>query len=103
MTVLAVLALVLALSACRNETQNRIRRSIQEYTALKMYITVYSYDGKVLFEGEVDGKVTQAAGAEGADKGEPLGEFAFWYDDKGQYHETNLPYFVTTYDRSKLP
>lgn len=93
--------LVVALAGCRNETQNRIRRSIQDFTAQRMYITVYSYDGKVLYEGTVDGKVTRAGTAsEGGAGGDALGAYVYWYDERGRYHQTDLPYFVTTYDRS---
>ena len=101
---LVVLALAVFLSACRNETQNRIRRSIQEYTAQRMYITVYSYDGKTLFEGVVDGKVTRSGNAsEGGQGSEALGEYVFWYDERGRYHQTDMPYMVTTYERSQTP
>lgn len=96
-----ILLLAVFLSACRNETQNRIRRSIQEYTAQRMYITVYSYDGKAIFEGIVDGKVTRSGNAsEGGQGSEALGEYVFWYDERGRYHQTDLPYFVTTYERA---
>ena len=60
-TVATVLLLVAGLSACRNETQNRIRRSIQDFTNVRMYITVYSWTGDPVFEGLVDGKVTRAS------------------------------------------
>jgi len=99
--VLAALVLVFGLSACRNETQNRIRRSIQEYTAQRMYITVYSYDGKAIFTGLVDGKVTRSGNAsEGGNGGESLGDYVYWYDERGRYLQTDLPYLVTTFDRS---
>ncbi len=100
---LAILALALGLSACRNETQNRIRRSIQEYTAQRMYITVYSYDGKAIFDGLVDGKVTRSGNAsEGGTGAESLGGYVYWYDDRGRYLQTDLPYFLTSFDR-KVP
>lgn len=95
-----LLLLVVALSACRNETQNRIRRSIQEYTAQRMYITVYSYAGDTLFTGIVDGKVTRSGNAsEGGQGDTALGSYVFWYDERGRYHQTDLPYLVTTYDQ----
>src|SRR5690554_7153071 len=101
---ITVLVLALFLSACRNETQNRIRRSIQEYTAQRMFITVYSYDGTPLFEGMVDGKVTRSGNAsEGGQGSEALGDYVFWYDERGRYHQTDLPYIVTTYDRAQTP
>lgn len=102
LTLVMVLLLAVFLSACRNETQNRIRRSIQEYTAQRMYITVYSYDGKTVFEGVVDGKVTRSGNAsEGGQGSEALGDYVFWYDERGRYHQTDLPYIVTTYDRAQ--
>jgi hypothetical protein len=99
-TVLLVLLLALVLAGCRNETQNRIRRSIQDYTASRMYITIYSYDGMVVFEGEVDGKVTRSGTAsEGGAGGEAQGPYIFWYDERGRYHQTDLPYLLTSYDQ----
>lgn len=100
---LLLLSLVLvagALSACRNETTNRIRRSIQDFTNVRMYITVYAYDGTVVFEGLVDGKPTRSAAR--SDDGSEMqsGSYVFWYDERGRYHQTNLPYMVSTYDRS---
>jgi uncharacterized protein YcfL len=97
--VLAALLLVGGLAACRNETQNRIRRSIQDFTNVRMHITVYSFDGKSLFEGLVDGKVTRSALRSDDGSEDQSGYYVFWYDDRGRYHQTNLPYLVTTYDR----
>lgn len=99
-TVLLALVIVAgALVACRNETQNRIRRSIQDFTNVRMYITVFSYDGQVMFEGTVDGKVTRSGlrSEDGAEQ--QSGAYVYWYDERGRYHQTNMPYFVTTYDR----
>jgi len=99
-TVLLVVVLALGLAGCRNETQNRIRRSIQDYTASRMYITIYSYDGKVVFAGEVDGKVTRSGTAsEGGAGGDAQGPYVFWYDERGRYHQTDLPYLLTSYDQ----
>lgn len=104
LTLALLLLVALLLSACRNETQNRIRRSIQEYTAQRMYITVYSYDGQPIFEGIVDGKVTRSGNAsEGGQGSEALGDYVFWYDERGRYHQTDLPYLVSTYDRAQTP
>lgn len=101
---IAVLLLSLALvvaaaSACRNETQNRIRRSIQDFTNVRMYITVYSLTGEALFEGLVDGKVTRASARSDDGTEDAAGDYVYWYDDRGRYHQTSLPYLVTTYDR----
>jgi len=99
--VVLVLILALVLAGCRNETQNRIRRSIQDYTASRMYISIYSYDGNVIFQGIVDGKVTRSGTAsEGGAGGEAQGAYIFWYDERGRYHQTDFPYFLTTYDRA---
>jgi uncharacterized protein YcfL len=96
----AILVLVLLLSGCRNETQNRIRRSIQDFTNTRMYITVFAYGGDVVFEGLVDGKVTRASATQ-ADGGDPsTGTYIYWYDERGRYHQTDLPYLLTTYDRA---
>lgn len=98
---LAVVMLALGITACRNETQNRIRRSIQEYTAQRMYITVYSYDGKAIFNGLVDGKVTRSGNAsEGGNGDQALGAYVYWYDERGRYLQTDLPYLLTSYDRN---
>lgn len=99
---LLLAVLVVSLAGCRNETQNRIRRSIQDFTNQRMYITLYSYDGKVVFSGIVDGKVTRSSTAsEGGASGNSQGYYIYWYDDRGRYHQTDLPYLLTTYDRSK--
>jgi uncharacterized protein YcfL len=98
---LAILLLALLLTGCRNETQNRIRRSIQDFTNVRMYITVYSLDGTMLFEGQVDGKVTRAsANLEGTNE-TASGAYIFWYDERGRYHQTDLPYLLSTYDRDE--
>ena len=90
--------LVLLLAGCRNETQNRIRRSIQDFTNARMYITLYSLDGTEIFRGEVDGKVTRAAAASESGN-QAAGAYIYWYDERGRYHQTDLPYLVTIYDR----
>ena len=97
--VLVLLALVLV--GCRNETQNRIRRSIQDFTNVRMYITVYSIDGTEIFEGQVDGKVTRASASLEGTNDPAAGSYIFWYDERGRYHQTDLPYLVTTYDRDE--
>jgi len=90
------IVLAISLSSCRNETQNRIRRSLQDFTADKMYITIYSLDGSTIFEGVVDGKVTRSSRSDGES-----GSYVYWFDDKGRYHQTNMPYIVSSYDRNK--
>ena len=97
---LLFLITALLLAGCRNETQNRIRRNIQEFTSGRMYITVHSLEGDVVFEGVVDGKVTRAAAtSEGSNKA-ASGSYVYWFDDSGRYHQTDLPYLVTSYSRA---
>ncbi len=98
LTLLLLVLAALQLAGCRNETQNRIRRSIQDFTATRMYITIYSYDGKPVFSGVVDGKVTRSGTAPEGSGGEAQGAYIFWYDERGRYHQTDLPYMLTSYD-----
>lgn len=100
-TFLAATALLAVFAAgCRNETQNQIRRSIQDFTNTRMYITVFAYAGPVVFEGIVDGKVTRASQSQESGN-QSTGTYIYWYDERGRYHQTDLPYMVTTYDRSE--
>jgi hypothetical protein len=99
--ILLALALTLLLASCRNETQNIIRRNIQDFTSDRMYITLYTLDGSPVFDGVVDGKVTRASST--GDEAQPntaTGDYIFWFDDRGRYHQSDLPYLVTSYDRS---
>ena len=98
---LCLLVLAVALGGCRNETQNRIRRSIQDFTADKMYISVYSWDGQEIFTGVVDGKVTRSASTLSNTNETAEGGYVYWFDDRGRYHQTDLPYLVTSYDRDE--
>lgn len=98
--ILILLVLTLLLTGCRNETQNRIRRNIQDFANTRMYITLYSLDGSELFHGTVDGKVTRSSANNSEGSGTASGEYVFWYDDRGRYHQSDLPYLVTTYDRN---
>ncbi len=99
--ILLALTLALLLASCRNETQNIIRRNIQDFTSDRMYITLYTLDGTPVFEGVVDGKITRASST--GDEAEPnaaTGDYIFWFDDRGRYHQSDLPYLVTSYDRN---
>jgi hypothetical protein len=84
-----LIALTVLLASCRNETQNTIRRSIQEFTSDRMYITLYSLGGETVFQGVVDGKVSRSVIEEGES-----GDYIFWFDDKGRYHQSDLPYLA---------
>ncbi len=103
LVLLSLALLIGAMAACRNETQNIIRRSIQDFTNVRMYITVYSFDGNVLFEGLVDGKPTRSSARSDDGSAPQSGSYVFWYDERGRYHQTSLPYLVTTYDRGVQP
>lgn len=100
--IVSLIVLVLLVASCRNETQNRIRRNIQDFTSSRMYITVYSYDGKEIFNGIVDGKITRSSSKLGDGNEQAEGSYIYWYDEKGQFNQTNLPYFVSIYDRNGI-
>ena len=98
--IILALVAILILAGCRNETQNRIRRNIQEFTSGQMYITVYTLEGDVVFESVVDGKVTRSGtNSEGTNQ-PALGSYIYWFDESGRYHQTDLPYLVTSYQRT---
>ena len=95
-TLWLLLVLLLFLAGCRNETQNRIRRDIQDFTGGRMYITVYSNNGTPIHRGEVDGQVTRSvsevvsgAAVEGA-------SYVYWFDRSGQYFQTDMPYLLSS-------
>lgn len=94
--------LALLLAGCRSETQNRIRREIQDFTGQRFHITLYDQNGEPIYEGTVNGTVSRASGFLNNNTEEPVnGEFIFWYDDRGRYHQTNLPYLVTSFERTE--
>jgi hypothetical protein len=86
----------LAFTGCRLEAQDRPHGNgnpaAQVVADERHYITLYSLDGTVLFEGVVAGTVDQAAGS-----------YIFWYDDQGRYHQSDLPYLLTSYRRAETP
>ena len=86
-----VLILGSSLSACRNETQNRLRRQFQDFTGQRLYISIISHDGDIVYSGRVDGKVTRASL-------DNQGSYVYWYDDRGVYHQTNLGYLLSSQD-----
>ena len=94
---ISLLVMVLVLGSCRNETQNNLRRQIQDFTGQRMYITLYSLDGKEIYNGQVNGKVTRSASGGGT-----AGYYIFWYDEKGVYHQTDLAYLLTSKARDSV-
>jgi uncharacterized protein YcfL len=97
--VTGMVVLLISLGGCRSETQNVIRRNIQDFTGQRMYITLYTIDGTPIFEGIVDGKVTRS-GRDGSAEGDATGSYVFWYDEQGRYHQSDLPYLLTSYART---
>lgn len=95
-TLLIGAALVLLLGGCRNETQNQLRRQLQEFTSATMYVTLYSLDGTVIYEGDVDGKVTRASATVANSNEAASGSYIYWFDKRGVYHQSDLPYLVTS-------
>ncbi len=99
---LVVAVFAVGLVGCRNEAQNRLRRSIQDLSSTRMHITVHALSGEVVFQGIVDGMVSRADARGGG--GEPAsGSYVYWYDERGRYHQTDLPYLLTSYERVPDP
>ncbi len=94
--VLISLALVLLLAGCRNETQNRIRRDLQDYTGSRTYITVYSVNGTPIFSGIVDGQVTRSVSDVNGGAATELSSYVYWFDPDGKYYQTDMPYLLTS-------
>ncbi len=89
---LAVMVTLLLFVSCRAEVQNQFRRQVLDVANAKMYIVVYSLTGNEVMRGIVDGKVTRAEAGVGNGQG---GEYVYWFDEKGKYYQTSLPYIVT--------
>ena len=95
--ILLVLLLALVfLAGCRNETQNRIRRDLQDYTGGRTYITVYSVNGTPIFSGIVDGQVTRSVSDVNGGAATELSSYVYWFDPNGEYYQTDMPYMLTS-------
>lgn len=94
--VLLLLLLALFLAGCRNETQNRIRRDIQDFTGQRMYVTVYAWDGTPVHQGRVNGQVTRSVSDVVNGAANELASYVYWYDENGQYFQTDLPYLLSS-------
>lgn len=90
------LLFALLLVGCRNETQNRIRRDIQDFTGGRMYITVYSEDGAPVHRGETDGQVTRSVSEVQNGAAVEGSHYVYWFDPSGQYFQTNMPYLLSS-------
>ncbi len=91
-----LLVLLLLLAGCRNETQNRIRRDLQDFTAGRSYITIYTEDGTPVHRGEVDGQVTRSI-SEVVDGAAIEGSsYVYWFNPSGQYFQTDMPYLLSS-------
>ncbi len=91
-----LLLLATLLAGCRNETQNRIRRDIQDFTGQRMYITVYAWDGTPVHQGQVSGQITRSVSDVVNGAANELGTYVFWYDETNQYFQTDLPYLLSS-------
>lgn len=96
LTLLVLLLLGLFLAGCRNETQNRIRRDLQDFTGQRMYITVYAWDGTVVHQGRTNGQVTRSVSDVVNGAANELGSYVYWFDETGQYFQTDLPYLLSS-------
>lgn len=94
--ILLLLVLALFLAGCRNETQNRIRRDIQDFTGQRMHITVYAWDGSPIHQGRVNGQVTRSVSDVVGGAANELASYVYWFDETGQYFQTDLPYLLSS-------
>lgn len=95
--------LLLALSfltGCRTETQNRIRRDIQDYAGGTRYITVYSLNGTPVHQGDVDGQVTRSVSEVVGGAAVETADYVYWFDRSGQYFQSNMPYLLSSKPQS---
>ena len=84
------------LAGCRNETQNRIRRDLQDFTGGRMYITVYALNGTPVHQGLVDGKVTRSVSEVTNGAATQPDGYVYWYDPSGQYFQTDMQYLLSS-------
>ena len=93
---LTALLLLGTLAGCRNETQNRIRRDLQDFTGGRMYITVYALNGTPVHQGLVDGKVTRSVSEVTNGAATQPDGYVYWYDPSGQYFQTDMQYLLSS-------
>ena len=95
-TLWLLLLTVVFLAGCRNETQNRIRRDLQDYTGGTRYITVYSLDGTPVHQGDVDGQVTRSVSEVVGGAAVETADYVYWFDRSGTYFQSNMPYLMSS-------
>ncbi|ADI14669.1 hypothetical protein [Truepera radiovictrix] len=95
-SMLVLLIPLLLLAGCRNETQNRIRREIQDFTGQRMFITVYAFDGTPVYEGRTNGQVTRSVSSVVNGAPTELASYVYWFDETGRYFQTNMPYLLSS-------
>lgn len=61
-----------------------------------MYITIYTISGEPVFTGIVDGKVTRSSTKQDNSNELASGGYIYWFDERGRYYQTDMPYLVTT-------
>lgn len=93
---LSLLLVLLLLSGCRNETQNRIRRDLQDFTGRRMYITVYALDGTPVHQGLVDGQVTRSVSEVTNGAATETASYVYWFDPSGQYFQSDMQYLLSS-------
>ncbi len=93
---LSLLVVVLLLNGCRNETQNRIRRDLQDFTGRRMYITVYALDGTPVHQGMVDGQVTRSVSEVTGGAATETAGYVYWFDPSGGYFQTDMQYLLSS-------
>ena len=93
---LSLLLALLLLPGCRNETQNRIRRDLQDFTGRRMYITVYALNGTPIHQGLVDGQVTRSVSEVTNGAATETAAYVYWFDPSGQYFQTDMQYLLTS-------
>lgn len=93
---LSLLLALLLLSGCRNETQNRIRRDLQDFTGRRMYITVYALNGTPIHQGLVDGQVTRSVSEVANGAATETASYVYWFDPSGQYFQSDMQYLLSS-------
>ena len=92
----ALLLLLSVLAGCRNETQNRIRRDLQDYTGGRRYITVYALNGTPIYQGAVNGQVTRSVSDVVNGAATETAGYVYWFDPSGQYFQTDMQYLLSS-------
>ncbi|RME06745.1 MAG: hypothetical protein D6812_01175 [Deltaproteobacteria bacterium] len=74
---------------CTQESQNQLKRSIQNYTGASLRVTIYAMDGTPIKTYEGVDKVTTGRGERGDAR-----PYIYFYDKNGKYVQTNMGYIA---------